>query len=175
MLAPRGYRKVDAVKFVEALNPRETITADKLQPAFELYSIIIEPYDIASMLNRLVDCVDYSRCFFADQLYIAYQLADYGQWLTWSGISKKPYQELKHDCDDFALEAKAYLHFEAPMVIPAFGIIWLVEPKLRLAHALNLCVAVGSDGVIDAYLYEPQLNEFYRHPSNKWRLYLLLT
>ena len=74
------------------------------------------------------------------------------------------------DCEDYALLAEAAVHQPYSIAIPAFGILWVVHPVLKLAHALNFCV----DAHGKPWLYEPQDNTFYADPAVKWRFYMMI-
>jgi hypothetical protein len=81
---------------------------------------------------------------------------------------------LKFDCDDFALMAYSYVKLNTPLVIPAFGLIWVIHPTLNLAHALNFAILRRKEYLQPA-LYEPQLASFLIPPlAVKWSFWFCL-
>lgn len=95
----RRFAYVEANEFL-SFNPVKPVEPERLAVTTELHSEIIYPEQVLEELKALVPGVDYSKCFFADELYVAYQLGDYDVYLYRAGIWKRQWQELKFDCDD---------------------------------------------------------------------------
>jgi hypothetical protein len=172
LLLPKGYNFVNADRFVENLTPKDAISIEYSE--FEDTEPIMLSYlDIPNYFT-IVEGFNPTYLFLSDEYSIPYEAYDYKTHLLPANIHKLAYQELRRDCDDFALLAYSYVKTQTPLVIPCFGIIWLIHKTLGYAHALNFLVLRTKKGLQPA-LYEPQTAQLLIPPyAVKWQFWMCI-